>query len=243
MRKYIAIAIIVFGEIIVFILNVIFGGHLPMPIFVLNAAITMIVFGLCFGRMLFTAPDQSGNKEGRWVATLGNNIVGISSYTLLSVAAILLMNSQWMHQSFGIEVPVAFKYQILAHGILFVLLLAFVFISVTAGEQVSSIYAHEESLKGGVQAMRKAAEQLQDRAALTADIDPSVLEQINSLQDDLRYISPSVLDEATELEQRFVDASIGLLASMTNYKMNRETVAQQLQNLKILVTKRKNVRS
>lgn len=233
MKKMFLISSLLIGEALIIALNVIFGGSLPTNVLVLNMIVSSVAY-ISASWMFFVKWDRSEDVPGTWVGTLGVNLWGFGLYTVLAIAALLLMNLTGTN-------PVAFKYQLLVHAALFMFLLLTRFFSSAVAGQVWKVHEREQALVSGLDEMKSATRRLQDAAFMCEDMDPSLRAILDDIQQNLRYLSPVKSAEARDIENDYVSKVNALIPAFINYKMNEDNIAKQLGMLKHLIDNRKKI--
>lgn len=228
------------GEAIVIALNIIFRGDLPQDILILNIVVSTLIY-MSSAWVYFIKLDRSDDKVGTWVGTLGVNLWGFNLYSLLALIALLAMNLHVIVDQYSNTYPVDIKYQFLVHGILLLFLVTTRFFSKTVEGQVKNVYEKEEALKSGLGDMKSATKRLQDAIFVCEDVSPEIRKMIDSIQTDIRYLSPVKSREAKDIEEDFVAKVNALIPAFTNYKMNADSISKQIILLSHIVDNRKKI--
>ena len=231
-RKVLAILAVLLGETLIVTLNVMFGKSLPTDTLVLNIVICSLIYAT-FCSVFLIDFDRSEDNEGGWVASLGINIIAICSYGGAALLALIIMNI------FGVP----FKYQLLVHGILLFGFIGMLFLASASSSQVGRVAAKEQQLVSGLDTMRSAARKLNDHAFLCKDMDPGLRAIVDDIQQNLRFLSPNGSFEARDIEEEFAQRVTDLLPAFRNYKMNEDSIAEQLSFLKHLIDNRKQIKN
>jgi hypothetical protein len=235
-----AIIAAVLGEAIVIALNIIFRGDLPQNILILNIVVSTLIY-VSSAWVYFIKLDRSDDKVGTWVGTLGVNLWGFNLYSLFALIALLAMNLHVIVDQFSDTYPVDIKYQLLVHGILLIFLVTTRFFSKTVEGQVKNVYEKEEALKSGLEDMKSATRRLQDAIFVCEDVSPEIRKMMDSIQTDIRYLSPVKSREAKDIEADFVAKVNALIPAFINYKMNAESISKQIVLLSHIVDNRKKI--
>jgi hypothetical protein len=91
--------------------------------------------------------------------------------------------------------------------------------------------------------MKKAMVILKDKINDTANLPENFIQRINSLEENLRFISPSDSSEAHNLERSFVETLNEIKFAVSNYSMNEEQIRNNLNKLERIYQNRKNIYS
>lgn len=235
-----AIIAAVLVEALIIWLNILFWDDVPTNVLVLNIIVCTLACA-CFAWPLFLKWDRSDDKTGSWVGTLGLNMRGLSAYAVLALVAMFVMNLRPVVESLSDSYPVAFKYQLLVHAILLLILILTRFASHAVGEQVENVSSKEAVLTSGLDDMKSAMRRLQDAVFVCQDVDPGLRSMVDEIQQNIRYLTPVKSGEAREIEEDFVAKVNALIPAFINYKMNEDSIARQLSLLKHLVDNRKSI--
>lgn len=233
-----AIIAAVLGEAIAMALNIVFRGDLPQNILILNIAVSTLIY-VSSAWVYFIKLDRSDDKVGTWVGVLGVNLWSFNLYSLLALIALLAMNLHVIVDKYSDTYPVDIKYQLLVHGILLLFLVTTRFFSKTIEGQVKNVYEKEETLKLGIEDMKSATRRLQNAIFECGDINPEIRKMVDSIQADIRYLSPEMSREAKDMEADFVTKVNALIPAFINYKMNAELISKQIVLLSHIVDNRK----
>lgn len=212
---------------------IVFSGNLANNILALNIVASSIIFGLFF--VDFLAPwidfeDKSQKQVGslgvRWLVTL--------LYATAAVTVMVVGN---------IVYSTAFSTQLIIHGVLVFLLLLGLLGAAYASDKASQVYEVESANRYGIAELKKAASALKDKISETADLPENFINRVNSLAEDLRFISPTENREARRLEQSLANAINAIGLALPNYTLNEQQIERNLKKCEQLYQHRKHVYS
>jgi hypothetical protein len=219
------------GEAIIIVAFILFRGGLADNILVLNIVVSSLIYGLFFVDVLVPWIDL-GDKSQKKVGSLGLRWFFTWLYAIAAIAVMLAGNLayEW-----------SFALQIIIHCVLlFLLILGFV-ASFTASDKVVEVYKQEIQNRNGITEMKKTMVNLKDKINDTANLPENFIQRINSLEENLRFISPSDNSEAHELERAFVDTINSINIALTNYSLNKQQIENNLKKCERLYQNRKNI--
>ena len=237
-KNLMAIITAVLAEVLIIILNILLKGDLPGSVVALNIVVCTLIFASS-ACVMFIKWDRSEDKVSTWIGTLAIDIWGFSVYSILALAAMILMNSHAVVDSISDSYPVAFKYQLLVHSILLAFLFFTRFLGHATADQITNVHVKEAAVRSGLDEMKSAVRRLQDAVFVCQDVSPEVRAQIDRLQQNVRYLSPVNTAEAKDLENDFVGKVNALIPAFINYKMNEDSIRRQVALLEHLFENRK----
>jgi hypothetical protein len=223
--------LLLFGEAIIIAAFILFGGNTPDNILVMNIVVSSLVYGLFFYN--FRAPwidlqDKSQKETG----AIGISWFAVWFYAIAAVGVMLAANLAY---------ELSFTVQLLIHcGLLFFLVLWLLLSRHSAGK-VAEIYHEQTANRNGILAMRKAMLALKDKISDTAGLPDNFVQKVNSLEENLRFISPTENNEAHDLENSFVKTIESIRFALQNYSLNAEQIESNLKKCERLYQNRKNI--
>ncbi|MCD8044195.1 MAG: hypothetical protein LUH10_14170 [Tannerellaceae bacterium] len=232
-KRIVSLLLLLFGEAIIIVAFILFGGDTANNIFGLNLGVSLFVFGLL--SLNYGAPwiDLKDNTQ-KQIGALGINWFVISTYAFVTVLTMILSNVVW---------ELSFKLQLILQCVWLFLLLLGMSASRYASDKVNTVYVQEAKNRRGIQEMRTAMRQLKDKIVDLDGLPQPFLHRINALEENLRFISPSNNSEAYELEQSFVETTDSIKFAISDYSMNEERVESDLKKLERIYQYRKNINS
>jgi hypothetical protein len=232
-KKILSWLLLLFGEAIIVAAFIIFRGSSPDDIHVLNIVVSSFVYGLTFCN--FRAPwIDLKDKTQKQVGKLGISWLVTDIYTIVSVGFMLIANLAY---------ELAFPTQLLVHcGLLFFLFLWLLFSHYSA-DKVAEVYHEQTANHNGILEMKKAIIALKDKIIETKDLPNNFVQKVNSLEESLRFISPTENSEAHELENSFVKVIESIRFAIQDYSLNAEQIDNNLKKCERIYRNRKNIHS
>jgi hypothetical protein len=225
--------LLLFGEAIIIAAFVLFRGSMPDNILVLNIIVSSLVYGLFFCN--FRAPwIDLKDKTQKQIGAIGISWFAMWFYVIAAIGFMLIANHAY---------ELSFTVQLLVHcGLLFLLLL-FVLLSKHSSDKVAEIHAQQTTNRNGILEMKKAMLALKDKISETVGLPDSFVQKINSLEESLRFISPTENSEAHELERSFVETIDAIRFALQNYSLNAEQIDSDIKKCERIYQNRKNIYS
>jgi hypothetical protein len=233
MNKTISLLLVLFGEALLIFSFVYFGQGLNPEVLKLNIAISSFIYALFFLDLLVPWIDFK-DKSQKSIGSLGLRWFSTFTYDVLAIGIMVYFN---YHKE------TAFMTQLLFHGIaLFLFLLGLLF-SMTSSEKVAQVYHEETTNRAGIESVRMAMRSLQRTVSLV-HIDSTFSNQINQLEENLRFISPSNNAEAAILESNLTEEINSLEYYIKNTaQIDYKIVRDQINKCEITIKERKQVYS
>lgn len=225
--------LLLFGEAIIIAAFVLFRGNTPDNILVLNIVASSLVYGLFFYK--FRAPwIDLKDKTQKQIGAIGISWFAIWFYAIVAIGFMLVAN---------LAFELAFTTQLLLHcGLLFFLFLWLLF-SHHSADKVGEVYLEQMANRNGILEMKKALLALKDKISETADLPNNFVQKVNSLEENLRFISPTENSEAHELENSFVKTIESIRFALQDYSLNTEQIENNLKKCERIYQNRKNLYS
>ena len=101
----------------------------------------------------------------------------------------------------------------------------------------------ENSIGAGISEMKQVMNNLKIQISTLPDLPENLVHRINSLNENLRYISPANTIEAREIEKLFCQEANDMLIVISDYKYNTTTIENHLKKMELLYQNRKSVYS
>jgi hypothetical protein len=233
MNKTISLLLFLFGEVLLIFSFIYFGQALSPDVLKLNIVVSSLIYGLFFLDLLLPRVDFN-DKSQRSIGSLGLRWFSTFAYDIAAIGIMFYFN---YHRE------VAFLTQLLFHGIALFLLVLGILLSMASSSKVAEIYHEETKNRIGIEAIRIAVRGLQRTVSLV-HIDSTFSNQINQLEESIRFISPSNNMESSVLESNLVDEINSLEhyiknTSQIDYKILRD----QINKCEITIKERKQVYS
>ena len=210
---------------------VFFSNLLPSDVLVLDVIVASFIYWLFFIDLIksWTPENDPSQKRAsslgvRWFFTIVYDIAAIATMIYFAVAFL------------------PFKVQLLVQLALILFVLLGLLLASRTAARTQKIWQDEQQQRAGREDMKKALQDLKNAAELSNTPQP-VVDEIASLCDEVRYISPANTREAAELEYQFVDSVRQIQFAFREYNLNKEAIAEQLFKCKRILQQRKSIYS
>jgi len=232
-RKIILWLLLLFGEAVIITAFILFKDGTPNNILILNIVVSSIIYGAFFIDILVpwvNFNDESHRRVGslgvRWFVTL----------FYASIAIVLMVAANTCYE-------VTFSTQLIIHcGLLFLFMLG-LWAAVHSSDKVRSVYEQEKAHRSGIIEMKNAMRELKDKMNELNDLPDYFIQQINTLETNLRFISPANNHEAHTLESSFVEIVSDIKFAISDFSMNEEQIVNHLKKLERIYQNRRNIYS
>jgi hypothetical protein len=233
MNKTISLILLLFGELLLIFSFIYFGQALSSDVLKLNIAVSSLIYCLFFLDLLLPWVDFN-DKSQRSIGSLGLRWFSTFVYDILAIGIMFYFN---FHKES------AFTTQVLFHGIaLFLFLLGLLF-SMSSSAKVAEIYNEETKNRMGIESVRTAIRGLQRTVSLV-HIDITFSNQINQLEENIRFISPANSAQAMILESNLIDEINGLEHYIKTYSpIDNKIIRDRINKCEITIKERKQVYS
>ena len=232
-RRKLSLIALVLGEILLITAFLLLGTNLATNILILNIVVASLVYALFFIDVLFPwihlgkqQPIEVGSLGVRWFFTW--------IYAFAAIGVMLCANiffSWFFVLQFVIQTTLIF---LLILGMIAVL---------SAADRVGEVTIFENSIGAGISEMKQVMNNLKIQIGTLPDLPENLVHRINSLNENLRYISPANTIEAREIENLFCQEANNILIVISNYKYNTTTIENHLKKMEMLYQNRKSVYS
>jgi hypothetical protein len=206
---------------------------MPENILVLNIVVSSLVYGLFVFNYCAPWIDLE-DKSQEQVGSLGIKWFVIWFYAVLAVSTMLVVN---------LELKLNFTVQLIIHCVLLFFLLLGLLGSRHAADKVRKVFEVETKNRNGVNEMKTAMRQLKDKMNDIRELPENFVKRINTLEENLRFISPSNNSEAYDLERSFVKIVTDIQFAISNFSMNEEQIESHLKKLGRVYQNRKDIYS
>lgn len=232
-KKILSWLLLLFGEAIIIAAFILFRGSSPNNIFVMNIVVSSLIYGLFYFNLRAPWIDFK-NKTQKQIGAIGISWVAMWFYIIAAIGFMLVAN---------VAFELTFSTQFLVHcGLLFFLFL-WLLLSRHSADKVAEVY-HEQTInRNGILEMKKAMVVLKDKMSETTDLPISFVQKVNSLEESLRFISPTENSEAHELENSFVKVIESIRFAIQNYSLNAEQIENNFKKCERIYQNRKNIHS
>lgn len=232
-KKIISWLLLLFGEVVLVAAFTLFSGDLASNILALNIAASSVIYGLFFVDILVPWVNFS-DKSSRSVGSMGVRWLATWLYAVAAVAVMVAANAVY---------SAAFSTQLAAHVILVFLLLLGLLGASHASHRARQVHAAEAANRSGAVEVKKAMAALKDKISETADLPEDFIGRVNTLAENVRFISPADNREARSLEQSLADTINAIGAALPSYSLNEQQIESRLKKCEQLYLNRKHVYS
>jgi len=207
---------------------IIFGDSLEDKVRVLDIIVSCVIYIQLIGIAVFPIVDTSKESQ-KEVGMMGIH------YSTLTICCILSL--AWM--VVGILYDISFTYQLMGQlEVLFFLFLGRV-TTLQSGEKVASVYAKEKGMMAGKVSLRREMDDMMADLANVSTVDNTVKQRLQSLQDSMRFLTPSSESEAMNLEAQILALIDDLKFLTKDPGRNNETIREKVGQLETIFMKRK----
>lgn len=225
--------LLLLGEAVIITAFILFRGETETNILTLNIVVSSIVYGLFFVDALVPWVDFKDASHKR-VGAIGLRWVITWIYAFLAIAAMILSN---------VVYALPFTTQLWIHAaLLFFVLLGLFGVSQTA-QKVKNVHDAETNIKNYVVEMKKAMADLKEKISRADNLPDDFLAQINALDENLRYLSPSNREKARELEQSFIETIKDIGFALHDFSLNEEKINHNVKKCERIFQNRKQIYS
>lgn len=232
-KKILSWIALLLGEAIIIASFILFRGNLADNIQVLNIIIVSLIYSLFFIDILVPWTDF-GDRSQRKIGSIGVRWFFTFLYAFLAIAAIIICN---------VVLDFAFSTQIIIHGVLIFLLLLGFIAAIHSSDKVREVYVQENKNRNGIVEMKSAMVSLKNKMVDLSGLPEYFTSRINTLDENIRFISPSNNQEAYALENLFVETINDIGFAISNFSMNEEAIESNLKKCERIYQNRKNIYS
>lgn len=230
MKKLYYIIGALLGEVLIILVLLEFYPYFGQRIFVQNLIFLTLAYVLVLTPLFLPLADLK-DKEQKWVAGLGAKMSGTVIYMVCTVLAMIACNINMP--------PVPAKYQLYIYLFLLLLLILFLAVGSKSEEKVGEVYRKEQKREAGLKIIRQEMATIVMKTNLMERIPQQVKNDIISIDESLRFITPIDTEEAEVLEQSILKEIRELDFLKNNYETNKKEVHQALLLINELLERRK----
>lgn len=230
-KKIFSLLLVIFGEALLILSFLHFGRNVQTEILTLNIVVSSIIYCLLFIDIIVPWVNFK-DKSQKTIGSIGLRWFFTFFYTLLAVGAMVVFNS---------VKPIHFSNQIIIQGILFFFLLLGYFMAFSSSDKVREVYVEEKQNRDRVDEMKKATKEIQLKIDQMKNIPTDIVNKLNDLQENLRFLSPCNNSNAYELEAKFVEDMRALNGCFFDIPLNLEKINDNIQNCNRTLKERKQV--
>jgi len=230
-KQVFSIFLALFGEVILIFSFLYLGKNLKSEILLLNIIVSTLIYSLVFFDLAFPWINLK-DKSQKQIGSLGIRWYFTFLYVVISIGCMIYFNSIR---------PIEFMNQIIVYSIINFLLLLGVFMGFSSSEKVQEVFTEEKQNRDRLDDMKKATKGLQLKLDAMNNVPMEIINRINELQENLRYLSPSNNNDAIVLEGKFVEELSILSNSFDDSPINMEKVISNIKNCERTYKERKQV--
>jgi hypothetical protein len=232
-KKIFTLLLLAAGEVLIIICFLYFGRNLDTNILTLNIIVTTIIYALFNIDILFPMVDFK-DKSQRIIGSLGIRWFFTILYSLFAIGAMVFFNK---------DKPIDFNIQIIIQGILFFLLLLGFLLAFSASAKVNEVYVEETINRSHLEDMKKATKEVILKLDKLKDTPVDVIIRTSALFENLRFISPSNNQEASDLESNYLKEIKEVHDCLFVIPLNHEKIIENIQNCERTYKERKQIYS
>jgi hypothetical protein len=230
-KRIFSLLLALFGEALLIFCFLHFGKNVQSEILTLNIIVSTIIYCLVFVDALLPWINLK-DKTQKQIGSIGLRWFFTFFYLILAIGVMIIFNS---------VKPIYFTNQIIIHGILFFLLLLGLFMALSSSDKVREVYFEEKQNRDRIDEMKKVTKELQLKLDDMNDIPAEIVNRINELQENLRYLSPSNSSDSLGLESKFVEEMRVLSSCFLDNPLNFEKIISNIKNCERTYKERKQV--
>lgn len=230
-KKIFSLLLVIFGEALLILCFLHFGRNVQTEILTLNIVVSSIIYCLLFIDIIVPWVNFK-DKSQKTIGSIGLRWFFTFFYMLLAVGAMVVFNS---------VKPIHFSNQIIIHGILFFFLLLGYFMAFSSSDKVREVYVEEKQNRDRIDEMKKVTKEVQLKIDQMKNIPIDIVNKLNDLQENLRFLSPCNNNNAYELEAEFVEEMRALNGCFFDIPLNLEKINDNIQNCNRTLKERKQI--
>jgi len=230
-KKIFSLLLVLFGEALIILCFLHFGRNVQTEILTLNIVVSSIIYCLLFIDIIVPWVDFK-DKSQKTIGSIGLRWFFTFFYMLLAIGAMVIFN---------VVKPIHFTNQIIIQGILLFFLLLGFFMAFASSDKVREVYVEEKQNRDRIDEMKKATKEVQLKIDQMKNIPTDIINKLNDLQENLRFLSPCNNSNAYELEAKFVEEMRALNGCFFDIPVNIEKINDNIQNCNRTLKERKQV--
>ncbi len=223
---------IVLGYALVISSFLVFGQSLETDILILDIIVSCCLYTNFVMIYIFPMIDV-GKKAHKEVGMMGIYYYTLNVCSVLSVGFMIV----------GIIMKISVGHQVIIQLFFLLILLVGMAATLHSGEKVERVYEKEQTALHRRDIMRDAMNDFMNDLALRQDLnlDVQIMQRLQSIQEDVRYISPSFEEKATDIEDKFCQALATLKVQMRDVVGNKGHIEREVILLEQIVKQRKSL--
>jgi hypothetical protein len=225
--------LLLFGAAVLIAAFLLFRGNTPTDILTLNILVSLIIYGLIF----LADPIPLVNlrdKTQKQIGALGIAWFTVAIYGVAAIAVMLLSN---------LAFHLLFSTQLIIHAILLFMLFLGIWITKHTADKVQDVYLQETQNRSRITEMKTEMRNLKDVINNTVGLPEYFTKRMDSLDENLRFISPAGNAEAIEMESAFIETLREIKFAISDFSMNEERIESNLTKAERIYQNRKSVYS
>lgn len=226
MKRYLQLLSFLLGYGIIIAGFCLLGQSLESEIRVLDIIVSIVLFTYC-GYFLLRPLIDLGDRAQKGVGMLGIKLMTMNIVGCLSIAVMVL----------GAIYEMAFKYQLFSQCVVLFILVGGVMSALHVGEKVQRVHEKEETLVTNKIMLKDCMDSLMDNV-IDMNVTPEIKERLNSINESLRFVSPSNKMEAVKLDTDFIN-QVSTLQIMLRSTSDLESLKMEVTKLEQILNKRK----
>lgn len=194
-KKTLFFLLILFGESLIILSFIYFGSTLQPEILYLNIVVTSLLY--CIQLLDFIIPwVEQKDKTQKKIASIGIRWFFSFLYSIFSIGVMIIFNT---------KMPILFVQQLIIHSVLFFIFLFGQFLAFTSSEKAKELFYEAGDQRKDFGSMIKTSNELLLKLNSMKNIPPEVIYRINSISENLRFLSPCSNNDATILEKKLIE--------------------------------------
>jgi len=226
-----AIALLIFGEVLIIVAFVYFGTRVPSRILLLNISVSTLIY-LLYASSLVKSKFNLNDKSQKVIGAIGIKGFIYVFYSLIAVGVMIAFN--WYF-------PIELGTQLIVQLVLIFFLCLGIYFSLKASQKVSEVYLEQVGARVNLNEIRKSAKGIYLKLASVQNPPKDILVKLSAFIEDLRFISPSQNIEATKLELDFISALKQLNEYLDNNTYELEKITSLVETCVAIAQQRKQI--
>lgn len=219
---------LIFGYGLIISSFIIFGDSLESNILTLDIIVSCIIYSL-FAQLFFFPMIDTNKAAQKEVGMMGIHYTFMWIYTILAIIIMIVgASSKW-----------TFNVQLISQLIIFFILLLGLILTLVSGNKVESVHSNEQSIMSGKILLSDSMTQLMEDVANTKELNPTVVERLNQINENIRFITPSNNPMAQKLDLKFCDCIGSISVMIRNTTLNASSIEDAVNNLERIFIQRK----
>jgi len=232
-KKILWWTLLLFGETVLITAFILFRGNTPDNILALNIVVSSVIYGLIFLSYQIPWIDLQ-DKSQKQIGALGIAWLFVWLYAIFAIAAMLVSS---------LVFDFSFSTQLIIHAVLLFFLLLGIWFSSHTADKVQEVYEQETHSRSHIVEMKNEMRNLKDKMNDTNGLPEYFTKRIDTLDESLRFISPTNNVEATEMECEFITTLNEIKFAISDFPMNKERIESNLKKAERIYQNRKNIYS